>query len=380
MKDQTDAEVHHGTLSITAHRSALQHAALTAAAVIQRHSRIPVLETMMLVAGPDGLRAAATDLDNYHTFPVEADVRSFGSICISPRRLHRIVSVMQGEITITCTDQAAGERHLTITDGTITATLRAVIPGTDYPRDSIGKHITTKPEDFAAAAIPETVFADALRATQVAISKEETRYYLNGIYFHQIGGKLVMASTDGHRLVRYSTGIDWPDLSFILPAKAARVIANRLIRGGNRSVEVMATQLQIRLSLGDEVISAKMIDGTYPDYNRIIAGIDATQKTAEFALSLDMLRPLMAMLAPFNGVVFDTGAGTASARTDDGDTIQMPLMAEGPGFQIGFRGSFLTDFCRTFGPMRVYCTAPMDPAKCLPENPAITAVVMPMRV
>jgi DNA polymerase-3 subunit beta len=240
-----------------------------------------------------------------------------------------------------------------------------------------GKLKTLPRDDFPVIAegdLPTSFEMDArqlasiIDKTRFAISTEETRYYLNGIFFHatdEDGGLLRAAATDGHRLARYTlsrpTGAEgMPDV--IVPRKAVAEIRKLLDEHLDGRVAIDLSPSKIRFTLGSAILTSKLIDGTFPDYSRVIPtandkllkvdpksfgqGVDrvatiASDKTRAVKMALDADKVTLSVTSPENGTAAEELAGDYSAAAMeigfnarylkdiidqvDGDTVEMHL-------------------------------------------------------
>lgn len=134
---------------------------------------------------------------------------------------------------------------LTLHVGPVTARVRALTPAADWP--------TMPPVDGDAVHIGDAALAKLIDSVRFAISTEETRYFLHGIYLTAIDGKLAGVATDGHRLARYCSSEDWPWPSVIFPRKAVATLRSRLVPGGNRTV---AVAVKVKHPMADTILPA----------------------------------------------------------------------------------------------------------------------------
>ncbi len=235
--------------------------------VVERRTTIPILSNVLLRAREGSLQLKATDLEREVTEEVSADVSAPGALTVPAHILHDIVRKLPDGAEVELKRDAERER-LTLTCGHARFALQ-VLPPEDFP-------------DLAAGEMThefETAAADLKRLidkTRFAISTEETRYYLNGIYFHTAqAGKtptLRAVATDGHRLAQ----VDLPRPKgaegmpgVIIPRKTVHEL-HRLIEDGTGSVKVGVSAAKVRFEIGSVTLTSKLIDGTFPDYARVI--------------------------------------------------------------------------------------------------------------
>src|SRR5262245_53945112 len=235
--------------------------------VVERRNTIPILANVLLRAGDSRLSFKATDLDLEVTESIAADVGPSGATTVPAHMFYEIVRKLPEGAQVQL--EAAGDRAvLAIRAGRSRFTLQT-LPESDFP-------------DLAAGEMTHTFVLGAgelkrlIDKTQFAISTEETRYYLNGIYLHTAGTSnaptLRAVATDGHRLAQVALKL--PDGAagmpgIIVPRKTVAEV-QRLIEDTTSEVKVGLSQGKIRFTLNDVVLTSKLIDGTFPDYGRVI--------------------------------------------------------------------------------------------------------------
>lgn len=358
--------------------------------VIERRNTIPVLNMLRLYANGTFLTLRATDLDIECEVELEASAGSRLHCLLNPGLLADLVRYAEGPVTIS----KVGE-IITIAADDVTAEVRALCDPEDWP-DILGMR-----EANVGVAIGESQLHKALSATLPCASTEVTRYYLNGVYLHDAGEGLIAVATDGHRLAKYETGENWGLQGTILPSKTARIVMDRLRADGNASVSVRPISAQrqahSRSGLGaakptpgesEPFVShlvfegqgwsvlTKVIDGTFPDYTRVIpkrtGKISATLTAAalkRFPKGSERTRALK--IDP------DEGRMTMKGVLENA-TISMPIQGTGPA--MGCNLNYLLGFAQRAGTIRIEGTGPNDPFYILTDDPRLTQVLMPMRV
>jgi DNA polymerase-3 subunit beta len=234
--------------------------------VVERRNTIPILSNVLVKADGGRLTLKATDLDLEVTETVPAEIGQAGATTVPAHILYDIVRKLPdgAEVSLDTGDGA----QLTVKSGRSRFALQ-VLPEADFPDLTAGDF----PTRFRLKA---SEFRKLIDRTQFAISTEETRYYLNGIYLHAAGsGKsptLRAVATDGHRLAQVELALPkgaagMPGI--IVPRKTVGEV-QRLIEDNEAEVSVELSQGKIRFTIGDVVLTSKLIDGTFPDYARVI--------------------------------------------------------------------------------------------------------------
>lgn len=399
-----------GSNMIAVNARELRNALAFVVQTVERWNVIPILGTVRITAHDDRVNLRATDLDIELEMTVPAEVEGNFDITMSPRWLRGLIQWHDGMVTIASREDG-GETIATIEAGDVWAEARCLSAAADWPaflgegRDVLPGEGWKEPVTLSEAALRR-----ALDAVVVSISTEETRYYLNGAYAHTIDGELRLVSTDGHRLSLYDTGEAWAGLGAIVPRKTIGILQRRLIKGGNAGVEVsqlirmepkrpaqtatagkgakvrtepepkpeMVPWAAAMRFIGDGwSITSKMIDGTYPDYTRVIpTPSDAIAVT----VSADALRRFPTASDDCGGraIAINGDAGTMSQRDAEGNVVRMPVQGHGKPFGINL--GYLRAFARQSGTIRLTGTGPGDPFRVLSEDPKLLQVIMPMRV
>jgi len=235
--------------------------------VVERRNTIPILGNVLVRAENAKLSLKATDLDLEVTETLAAETATGGSTTVPAHMFYDIVRKLPDGSQIVL--EADGDRSvLAIRAGRSRFTLQT-LPESDFP-DLAAGDMTHK---FTLAAADLKRLIDK---TQFAISTEETRYYLNGIYLHVAGGAksqtLRAVATDGHRLAQTDLPVPAGAAGMpgvIVPRKTV-IEVQRLIEDSEAEIAIELSSAKIRFSIGDVVLTSKLIDGTFPDYARVI--------------------------------------------------------------------------------------------------------------
>lgn len=367
--------------TVTFHAADLRKAVAIAAQVVERRNVVPILGTIRITATKDAAMVRATDLD-MEIFAYLDPIEAAGTVdfTIAPRLMASLLRWADGEVTI-----STNKDMVTIQIDDVEATVRDLCnPASDWP-DMIGP-VSDQ------AVLSEAMFHKALSACIPCISTEETRYYLNGIYLHQVEGLACMVATDGHRLAKYQTNEAWPFAGQIIHTRTVKLLRGLMKPGGNGEIIAMAAPDQSNSAeptlapkspanrvefrgTGWRLIS-KTIDGSYPDYTRVIPKAEA-KITA--VLTHNALRRMGETSERSRAILIDPVKGRMSYSQPDGPTISMPVQANGEQ-SIGFNLRYLRDFTARAGTIRLETSGSGDPARVLTDDPALLQVLMPMRV
>lgn len=353
--------------------------------VVERRNTIPVLNNVLLQAEGGDLRLRATDLEMECGNRIPAVVSMAGSTTVPAHTLYEIVRKLPDASLITL-ELSGDAAQLIVKAGRSRFTLQT-LPDTDFPELSSG--------DFERRfALPSKELRRLLAKTAFAISTEETRYYLNGIYLHALatpeGDMLRAVATDGHRLAR----VDMPApkgaegmSGVIIPRKAVAEI-QRLLESPETEATLEVSSVKIRLTVGSVVMTSKLIDGTFPDYARVIPQnnnrildvekvpfMSAVDRVATVAQ--ERTRPVKLALLD-NKVVFTVSNPEAGSATEE---IEADYTAE--PLEIGFNAKYLMDMAGEIdGDALMFRFADAGAPTLVHERDDTTSlfVLMPMRV
>ncbi|MBD9542917.1 DNA polymerase III subunit beta [Ensifer sp. ENS04] len=334
--------------------------------VVESRNTIPILGNVLLSAVPGQLQVTGTDLDITATASVEADVSEPGRVCVDVKLLADITKKAGADDITIGTD---GEK-LIVKSGRSRFSL-ATLPAEDFPTASEAKYDTEFDVDLAALFAP----------VQFAISTEEVRFYLNGIFFKGEGSKLTAVATDGHRLSRHAVDGDHTFNGIIVPRKTVGVLPRGL-------VTVAVSENRIRVAAGDFVMVSKLIDGTFPDYDRVIPkandkkilfGSDDMRQAASRVSVVSSERGRAVKMSFADGE-----AKLAVSNPDSGSaTDEIIVTYDGDPIEIGFNANYLTELVGIFpaGDIQLALADSGSPAVFTSEKaPGLLAVLMPMRV
>ncbi|MBW7946172.1 MAG: DNA polymerase III subunit beta [Sphingomonadaceae bacterium] len=307
--------------------------------VVERRNTIPILSNVLIEVENGGLKLMATDLDLQVVDSIAAQVETPGATTVSAHTLFDIVRKLpegsQVEIAV------SGDK-MSIAAGRARFNL-ATLPRDDFPMIAE----SDLPTKFQ---LPAETLKQIIDKTRFAISTEETRYYLNGIFMHVVDGKLFAVATDGHRLARVAldapAGADgMPDI--IVPRKCVAEV-RKLLDEVTGEIEISLSSTKIRFRAGTAVLTSKLIDGTFPDYSRVIPtkndrllkvdtkslaeGVDrvaaiATEKTRAVKMSIDRDRIVLSVTSPETGTAAE----------------EVPADYASDSLDVGFNARYLLD-------------------------------------
>ncbi len=274
-------------MKLSIERGALLRAVAQAQSVVERRNTIPILANVLIEAEGDTVSFRATDLDIEVVDKAPAKIDRAGATTVSAVTFHEIVRKLPDGALVTLTDDGASGR-LTVEAGRSHFSL-ATLPREDFP-------IMASAEYTANFSAPAAVLRRLFDKSKFAISTEETRYYLNGVYMHvadRDGAQVLRCvATDGHRLARIDA--DLPDGAetmpgVIVPRKTVGEL-RKLLEDDDTVIAVSVSETKVRFATPEITLTSKVIDGTFPDYTRVIPAGNTRKlevDASEFARAVD---------------------------------------------------------------------------------------------
>jgi DNA polymerase-3 subunit beta len=353
--------------------------------VVERRNTIPILSNVLIRADGQSLTLKATDLDLEITEVVPADVSQKGATTLPAHVLHDIIRKFPDGAQVSL--ETTGETgQLVLRSGRSRFNLQS-LPDSDFPDLTVG-------EMSHAFTIPAGDLRTLIDKTQFAISNEETRYYLNGIFMHtmDVEGRTMLraVATDGHRLARVEIpapagAAGMPGI--IVPRKAVSEV-QRLAESGTDEVKVEVSNAKIRFTFGDVVLTSKLIDGTFPDYVRVIPNGNDKRLTVErapFAAAVDRVSTISSERGRAVKLAVADGRLTLSVTNpDSGSAVEeLEVDYDAAPIDIGFNARYLLDITAQIdSDTALFKLAdPGSPTLVLDRDGASALyVLMPMRV
>ena len=348
--------------------------------VVERRNTIPILANVVLSAEESELALTATDMDMDIATEVGCSVMAPGTTTMSAHLLYDIARKLPDGAEV---EIEVNEGHAIVSAGRSSFRL-PTLPIEDFPAISSNE----LPVSFSLTAAD---MRDLIDATRFAISTEETRYYLNGIYIHRAeSGELCAVATDGHRLAMTrqalpSGAVQMP--SIILPRKAVSEL-RKLLDDFDGDVLVGLSETRAEFRFGVVRLTSKLIDGTFPDYTRVIpVGNDRIMQVdvSAFSAAVDRVSTIASEKSRSVKMGLKHGVLTLSASNADASsaTEELEVSYDGPEMEIGFNARYLLDIAgQVNGDMVEFALADQGSPSLVraPGDEASLFVLMPMRV
>ncbi len=370
-------------MKLTIERSALLKALGHVQSVVEKRNTIPILSNVQIEATDGQLALTATDLDLAIVENIDAGIVDPGATTAPAHTLHDIVRKLPDGADI---ELSLDERRLSLDAGRSHFSL-ACLPREDFPVMSEGD----MPHRFT---MPTADLRRLIDKTRDAISTEETRYYLNGIYFHvaetDTGGVLRGVATDGHRLAQVDLPLPEGAAGMpgvIVPRKTVGEL-RKLIDEVDDDIEVALSDTKIRFGFARAVLTSKLIDGTFPDYSRVIPANNDKRLSlpcADFAEAVDRVATISSDKSRSVKLSLQPGGVTLSVTSPEHGAATESLEAgyDADPMEIGFNSRYLLDILDEIDGETVEANLSDSAAPTVLRDSADSSalyVLMPMRV
>jgi len=347
--------------------------------IVERKTTIPVLSHLLLTAREDRLHLAATDLDVSLTSWCDAEVKREGALAVQAKKLMEIIRSLTSDDVALVQEEP---RVLTIRSGKSRFKIHGLSPD-DFP---------TLPavEDNRMVEIPFADFRRMVTKILFAVSAEESRFQLNGALLKLKNGSMEMVATDGHRLALVEGGLEGggEEDSVLVPRKALQELQR--LEGEGAALGYRRGEHHLSFRLGRRELICRILEGTFPDYERVIAKDndkkvlfnrkqlgDAVQRVA--LLTGDRARAVRLQFASDQMVI-------SAANPDLGEAVEeVACDYEGPEFRVGINPDYLTQFLGAVDTEKIRLELKDENTQCVGypvEGPdtRYLCVIMPMRI
>lgn len=352
--------------------------------VIQRRSTIPILGEVLISISAGKITFYGTDLDQQLTIGFEAETNGQASFSINAQHMKGFAEAAQEFVQI----NLDGPSENALTPGNVVElrtadiTMRSLdrYEVSDFPKMSL-----IEKDDWRKSANSFITNQDELlRAITLGrhcISTERTRYYLNGSFLTKNPDRdtLRVVTTDGHRMGVIDTSITLTEDVGILPTGAVDFMRKHLKSGGNDPVSAQYQGAYMAFFMDNFEYATKLIDGSYPDYMRVIP---KHSDKAEAQISSIIIKRLANINSVFpnhgpSSCVLDLAEGKILIKSKTGDSASAPLTTKG-AFNIGLNFRYLQDQAKSTPNFTLQCATQGEPMRCFGPDPDALFILMPM--
>ena len=347
--------------------------------IVERRHTLPILSNVLISASGSRVEFLATDLEVQITSKTELAASAEGSVTVGARKLYDILRSLPEDAEVAI---EAKESRMTVRAGKSRFNLQT-LAAADFPR------MVEARDASKMLTLPQKALKDALRLVQFAMAVQDIRYYLNGVLFSVDGATLRVVATDGHRLsyASRSLGSDHGSVEAILPRKTVIELI-KLLGDGDEPVSLAIGSNQVRFSFGDIDIVSKIVEGKFPDYQKVIPTGHRNQVTLERgALTQSLNRAAILSNENIRGVrlVFTKDSLAIICTNNEQEEAEEGLAVDygGDPLDIGFNISYLLDVLNHVDSQEIAFALGDANSSALVQIPGrddFKYVVMPMRI
>jgi DNA polymerase-3 subunit beta len=347
--------------------------------VVERRQTLPILANAHLRLDGDTLTLTGTDLEVEVIAVARGVAGQAGETTVAARKLLDICRALPDGADLLLAEE--GERA-TIQSGRSRFTLQTLPPG-DFPR------IETEAWD-QELALPQGELKALLDRTAFSMAQQDVRYYLNGLLLELTGRTLRAVATDGHRLAKSELNLAEPvaqNRQIIVPRKAVMELA-RLLSDSEEPIQILINPNHLRVAMGDFTFTSKLIDGRYPDYEKVIpAGTTVSLSLPHKDFHDTLSRAAILTNDKFRGVRLNIANGTLAATAHNPEqeeaSDEMAVEYDGEELEIGFNVTYLMEAVNALAGDVVEFSVKDQNSSCVlrrPGDQSTLYLVMPMRL
>jgi DNA polymerase III subunit beta len=347
--------------------------------IVERRHTLPILSNVLITASGSRVEFLATDLEVQITSKADLDAAAEGSVTAGARKLYDILRSLPEDAEVAL---EAKENRMTVRAGKSRFNLQT-LPAADFPR------MVEARDASKTLTLPQKALRDALGLVQFAMAVQDIRYYLNGVLFSVDKDVLRVVATDGHRLsyASRSLGSDHGTVEAILPRKTVLELI-KLLGDTDEPVSLAIGSNQARFSFGGIEIVSKIVEGKFPDYQKVIPTTHKNRVSLERGtLAQSLNRAAILSNEKIRGVrlVFTKDALSIICTNNEQEEAEEGLAVEygGDPLDIGFNISYLLDVLNHVDSETVTVAMGDSNSSALVQMPGredFKYVVMPMRI
>ncbi len=366
-------------MNIQINRETLLKPLSSVTSIVEKRHTLPILSNLLLETKANKIQLTATDLEMQISLSVETATGGEISTTISAKKLLDICRSLPDNAEI---NLATNESRVTLKAGKSRFNLQT-LPAADYPVMSKTQGQST------LVTIAQRQFKALLKQVEFAMAQQDIRYYLNGLLFEVSANRLNIVGTDGHRLSFTSTELkqNYEKQEVILPRKTVIELI-KLLDDSEEDVQIEISSAQVNFSFGNIKLISKVIDGKFPDYNRVIpTGHQNIFSIDRLGVLLAMQRASILSNEKYRGirmVINNNNLKLISTNSDQEEAEEeLEIVYNGAALDIGFNVTYLIDVLNNTNSDQVTFSFADANSSCLitvPDNTYYKYVVMPMRI
>ena len=366
-------------MNIQINRETLLKPLTSVTSIVEKRHTLPILSNLLLEVKQNKIHLTATDLEMQISLTVDSVTSGDFSTTLSAKKLLDICRSLPDNAEI---NMSTAESRITLKAAKSRFNLQT-LPAADYP-------VMTKTQaNSTLVVLAQRELKDLLKQVEFAMAQQDIRYYLNGLLFEIAANKLNIVGTDGHRLSFTSTELkqNYEKQDVILPRKTV-VELIKLLDDSDDEVQIELASNQVNFSFANLKLISKVIDGKFPDYNRVIPiGHQNTFSVERLNVLLAMQRASILSNEKYRGirmVLSNNNLKLISTNSDQEEAEEeMEISYTGDALDIGFNVTYLIDVLNNTNSDQTNFSFADANSSCLitiPNNPNYKYVVMPMRI
>ncbi len=366
-------------MNIQINRETLLKPLTSVTSIVEKRHTLPILSNLLLEVRQNKIHLTATDLEMQISLTVDSATTGDFSTTLSAKKLLDICRSLPDNADI---NMNTTESRITLKAAKSRFNLQT-LPAADYP-------VMTKTQGTATLVVlAQRELKDLLKQVEFAMAQQDIRYYLNGLLFEIAANKLNIVGTDGHRLSFTSTELkqNYEKQDVILPRKTV-VELIKLLDDSDDEVQIELASNQVNFNFANLKLISKVIDGKFPDYNRVIpVGHQNTFSVERLNVLLAMQRASILSNEKYRGirmVLSNNNLKLISTNSDQEEAEEeLEINYSGDALDIGFNVTYLIDVLTNTNSDQANFSFADANSSCLitiPNNPNYKYVVMPMRI
>lgn len=366
-------------MNIQINRETLLKPLTSVTSIVEKRHTLPILSNLLLEVKQNKIHLTATDLEMQISLTVDSATSGDFSTTLSAKKLLDICRSLPDNADI---NMNTTESRITLKAAKSRFNLQT-LPAADYP-------VMTKTQGASTLVVlAQRELKDLLKQVEFAMAQQDIRYYLNGLLFEIAANKLNIVGTDGHRLSFTSTELkqNYEKQDVILPRKTV-VELIKLLDDSDDEVQIELASNQVNFSFANLKLISKVIDGKFPDYNRVIpVGHQNTFSVERLNVLLAMQRASILSNEKYRGirmVLSNNNLKLISTNSDQEEAEEeLEINYSGDALDIGFNVTYLIDVLNNTNSDQANFSFADANSSCLitiPNNPNYKYVVMPMRI
>lgn len=306
---------------------------------VERKQTMPALSNVLIKANDNVVSITATDLEIELVATYNVDVAQNGNITLPARKLFDICKNLPdgAELRLAVDDNKA-----TLASGRSRFKL-STLPASDFPAlDDISV--------ISSFTVPQSLLKTLIEKTGFAMAQQDVRYYLNGLMLELSGSRIRSVATDGHRLALSETeaGIDVPESRQVIIPRKGVLELQRMLDSNDDDAQISLSNNHIRVDLGDLVFTSKLIDGRFPDYQRVMpVGGDKIITADKEDFRLALTRTAILSNEKYKGVRLSANNSVLSIQTNNPEQEEaeeeLEVQYGGEQIEIGFNVNYMLD-------------------------------------